>query len=476
MTIKNAFRRTTGTSLLLSGIGLLLVSPVLAADGPACDAPTVAPGIDCKKCDKIFSDAAGQVAKDYDRLMKQCSEPSCTDATCDGACGSSDVCDCCEGRLERLFDDCCGNNWLRDNGLFLNGYLQQGLTFNPDNPGNGQNTPMTFNDQSNSYLLNQFYLSLGRAVDTDSCESNFGFQVDMVFGSDARFTKAAGLDTSWGAGNSTYQFSMPQAYLQWYAPIGNGLTVKAGHFYTTIGYEVVTSPDNFFYSHAYTMQYGEPFTHTGFLAEYALNDNVSVSGGIVSGWDDFENEDDQYSFLGGVTWSDDCDVTSVALNVIYGDETTSSGGTSITDRRSMYSFVMTHNLSDCTTLVLQHDRGIQDSHAANAGADAEWYGINTYLFHQMSDKVRAGIRYEWFRDDDGTQVAGGATGAGGYLAPVGASYQAVTMGLNYQINDCLLLRPEMRYDWQKGGGATKAYDDGNDNDQFTFGSDLILRF
>ena len=57
---------------------------------------------------------------------------------------------------------------------------------------------------------------------------------------------------------------MPQAY----AEVGyNDLTVKVGHFYTIIGYEVVPAPDNFFYSHAYTMQYGEPFTHTGMLGD-----------------------------------------------------------------------------------------------------------------------------------------------------------------------------------------------------------------
>ena len=53
---------------------------------------------------------------------------------------------------------------------------------------------------------------------------------------------------------------MPQLYADF---AYNRLTVRLGHFYTIIGYEVVTAPDNFFSSHAYTMQYGEPFTHTG---------------------------------------------------------------------------------------------------------------------------------------------------------------------------------------------------------------------
>lgn len=61
------------------------------------------------------------------------------------------------------------------------------------------------------------------------------------------------------------------AYAELNLPIGNGIDVKIGHFYTIIGYEVVTAPDNFFITKPYTMQYGEPFTHTGVLASYAFN-------------------------------------------------------------------------------------------------------------------------------------------------------------------------------------------------------------
>ena len=67
-----------------------------------------------------------------------------------------------------------------------------------------------------------------------------------------------------------------------------------GHFYTIIGYEVVPATGNFFYSHAYTMYYGEPFTHTGALAEFAVNDQWTVYGGWVNGWDQaFNNPNDR---------------------------------------------------------------------------------------------------------------------------------------------------------------------------------------
>ncbi len=91
---------------------------------------------------------------------------------------------------------------------------------------------------------------------------------------------------------------------QMYAEFGNKkASIKVGHFYTIIGYEVVTAPDNFFYTHAYTMQYGEPFTHTGALATYNANDQLSLFGGVTNGWDNFEDVNGKQSILLGATFT-----------------------------------------------------------------------------------------------------------------------------------------------------------------------------
>ena len=94
------------------------------------------------------------------------------------------------------------------------------------------------------------------------------------------------------------------------------LNVKFGHFYTLIGYEVVPAIGNFFYTHAYTMQYGEPFTHTGVLTTWVPNDQLTIIGGITNGWDNWDdglettivnqnyaNYNSNASFLGAVTFS-----------------------------------------------------------------------------------------------------------------------------------------------------------------------------
>ena len=74
-------------------------------------------------------------------------------------------------------------------------------------------------------------------------------------------------DPAWDR-NGGYGWAIPQLY----AEVGYGdFSVKMGHFYTLVGYEVVTAPDNFFYSHALTMFNSEPFTHTGVLATFGVS-------------------------------------------------------------------------------------------------------------------------------------------------------------------------------------------------------------
>ena len=41
-----------------------------------------------------------------------------------------------------------------------------------------------------------------------------------------------------------------------------------------------------------------------------------------NGWDDFEDEDVNYGFLGGATWTSDDRCTSVAFAITAGDEPT----------------------------------------------------------------------------------------------------------------------------------------------------------
>ena len=423
----------------------------------------------------------GEVIKPAPEMTEETSDcESCNEgASCDLGC--DDCMECADDEIHRLFDGCC---CLQRCGLNIHGWVAQGFTANPDSPRDNFNGPVTFNDRANEYQPNQVYAIIEDPIDTDECCWDLGGRVDLLYGTDHRFTLARGLDAERSDGspkwntNRFYGLAMPQAYGEFGY---NNFSLKVGHFYTIIGYEVVTAPDNFFYSHAYTMQYGEPFTHTGALGTYKVNDQLSFSAGYTNGWDTFDDVNTDQSFLGGVTFSSSDESQKLALAITSGDEPSFDGEV---DNRTMYSIVYTSVLSDRLTYVLQHDNGIQTEAADQGTNDAEWYGINQYLIYQINCCWSAGIRAEWFRDDDGTRVfpAGdfgdNDTGVNSNVASAGGfegNFFETSIGLNYRPSANLKIRPELRYDVFDGRatGGVRPYDGGTQNDQFLAAFDVV---
>ena len=48
--------------------------------------------------------------------------------------------------------------------------------------------------------------------------------------------------------------------------------------------------------------------------------------------------------------------------------------------------------------------GLQEAGAVD-GSNAYWYGVDQYLYYTINDCWKAGGRFEWFRDEDGTRSA-----------------------------------------------------------------------
>ncbi|MEQ1621914.1 MAG: porin [Methylococcales bacterium] len=398
-------------------------------------------------------------------------------------------------------------SFLKNNGIVVGGWGNAGITYNAASPKNNFNGPVTFGDRSGEFQLNQLNLFVQRAVATEGSSWDFGGRFDVMFGTDSIFTQAYGVPAfdvnSWGPlnrnhwdldllgadNNRFYDIALPQAYLETYVPLGNGLNVKAGHFYTPIGYETVPAPDNFFYTHAYTMQYGEPFTHTGVMGNYAVDGNWSVMGGVTTasatgGWDGgWDKHLGNWGGLAGTTWTSDDKNTSANISGTYAATSEQS------DKAwGLYSIVLKHNITDKTHLVLQHDHGYANGVRVGAGEvrDAEWYGVNTHLTYDVTDKVAAGVRGEWFRDQQGFRVcspgriaaatnnAGSSYAAGGnYLSScTAASYYQVTAGVTWKPTTWLNLRPNVRYDWADGARPFG----NNKQDQFLFSTDFTINF
>ena len=73
-------------------------------------------------------------------------------------------------------------------------WLDQGATINTFSPRDRTNGPVTFNNRSNEYQLNQAYLRLRRDVNTDGDLWDVGGRVDLLYGTDSIYTEARGLE------------------------------------------------------------------------------------------------------------------------------------------------------------------------------------------------------------------------------------------------------------------------------------------
>ena len=302
-------------------------------------------------------------------------------------------------------------------GLEITGWLQLG--YHDASTG-------LFNSHPDALNVHQLWLAFDKAGDADAEGLGLGYHFDLMYGTDAADTQAFGNNPgSWDYQNGLdhgggYGFAMPQAYVT--TNIGDW-DVQIGHFYTTVGYEVVQATGNFFYSHAKTMYNSEPFTHTGILASRTNDAGTDIYVGWTAGWDTgFDQLGDGSSFLGGFSkqLGDNIGLTYMTT---FGDLGWRGSGYS-------HSFVVDITLGEKLSYVFQSDF----ANTNGIGDPADSIGVNQYVFYDLNDSTSVGARLEWFR---------GATG----------HEYAFTTGMNWRPESKydLVLRPEFRVDWNDAG-------------------------
>jgi hypothetical protein len=411
-----------------------------------------------------------------------------------GHLGNGAACDVCDPCAAPAADDCPPWRLFPQDtcsGWTVYGWINGGIFGNSHGTNSRYNGPVTFADRSDGQI-NQLYGVIEKTINNDGCGWGYGGRLDVLYGTDWVYNTQLGWETDPATGglldgwNSSpyYGLVTPQAYGE---VAYNDLSVKVGRFYTIIGYEVVTAPDNFFATHAYTMQYGEPFSHFGALATYKWNDNWTFLGGLVNGWDRFAGSSaagnsDRIAGLGGVIYTPDHERYTIALTGISGSEG-SENDDALHTTRNLYSLVFDYQISDRWNYVLQHDHGWQKDFTG-PDEDIEWYGVNQYLFYTINDCWRAGVRAEWFRDDDGARVAGVRPTKNGdlgndFYTPGGyaGNFYTVSLGLNWTPHANLIVRPEVRYDWYDGlanDAGQLPFADGNRGSQWMYGLDAII--
>lgn len=422
--------------------------------------------------------------------MDELSEKPVVDKEIQGGCGDgcSAVDGSCGSGLSNWFPCCPREGWklpqpcfLQQHKTVLGGWLQQGITFNANDPADGFNGPVATNDLDSEYQMNQMWLYLHRPADNGGCGFAWGGHIDIMYGTDGRFGINKGLeDRIYGFNNETYGIVIPQFYLEL---AYNNLSVKLGHFAGILDYEMVPGPFNPFYSHSYSYGYTVPQLVTGALADYKLNDNWSVQAGTHRGWMQFEDFNDAWDVMAGIKWQSCDQKTELRYALSSGKQSMLPLG--LDDKnRFVSSIVFQHQVSEPLKYVAVQNLGIERD-PLRTGADAQWYGLNQYLLYTINKCWSANLRAEWMRDDDGMRI-GGPGNMDGVRAWDGFGYAGnfynITAGLNWRPTTSWLIRPEVRWDWYEGeeswipGKPALPFDGGNGDSQTTFAVDAILMF
>lgn len=313
-------------------------------------------------------------------------------------------------------------------GLKFGGMIYGSYNYNFNNPDSKNNDLRVFDNRANNFTLDLAQISFSKAED-----GGVGFMTKINFGRTARTIQA-----DWtGDGtfsNGTNNFELEEAYITYTAGIGKGLGLKAGKFVTLLGAEVIESPSNLNVSRSYLFGYAIPFTHTGVLLSYPFHDAVSLTAGIVNGWDNVIDSNKGKTFLGGLTWTP-LDALTWTFNGTYGAEQPNRGNS----KRGVFDTVLSYNMNDNITLAANYDRGTEGKIGLDGGS-AVWQGVAGYvslggaLFHPDWAPFSLSQRLEWFADEDGVRTG------------TSQDLWETTTTLKWKLTDRLHARFEYRHD------------------------------
>ncbi len=376
-------------------------------------------------------------------------------------------------------------------GIKLSGYVDAGYTYNFTGPRTlvvprGANDGAAAGEAKGDFNLNNLKLVLekelpehpishqisGRShVHHDhSDEWASGFRVDLNLGEDAH--SSIGSTATDGASAVWLQ----QAYVQFRAPVGNGIDFQVGKWGGFMGFEAPERPANFNITQGLAQSLVEPGENVGVVSIYPVNDLLTLKFGVANAdW----NNADSVSLSGGAG-DDSVLLTGAAVLENQGRNATLTnafvynpkGGTGVLANATPAgaatqvandgpAFVwnqvgtwMPVCFKEKLMLAYSGVFGFYDDYAhASFGTppreyNETYYGIGTYAKYQFTSLFSLASRVDYIRCNDGAKF--GTVGSA--MTPTDAFGKnseafALTTTAGFNLDQNLLFRLEYRVDW-----------------------------
>jgi hypothetical protein len=372
-----------------------------------------------------------------------------------------------------------------DNRFSLSGWTEASFTGSTDRVSN---LPVAFNDRANRFLLQQQWFRLDRSVvQTGTTQPSWGGRLDVLVGSDYRWTMMRGLfnsqlDNSTGAQN-LYGVDPVEFYLNAYFPtIFRGMEIRVGRTYSPWGYESLEAISTPLLSRSYAF-FNTPFTIMGVGANITFTPEWSGGFVLANGNDTYLVQEQEARFFGKLTWNIPTLRDNLQLGCTLGRGKFNTGAPfdpatvalaqepAGHNNFNAFDIVYTHTFSSVFTYANETMYAWQTGVPANVpggivrsgpnltAGTAHWASSVQYLRFTLSPRLTSILRFETFDDFNGQR-----TGFPGlYVTP--------TAGIQFHLYKGIVIRPELRYDYNVQSRPFEGK-----HDLLTAASDLIVRW
>ena len=314
-----------------------------------------------------------------------------------------------------------------------------------------------FHPDHNSFQVDQVWFDIGKET-TD--ESRAGFHTTILYGTTAGFLGQGGnpgfttfaVDTD-GDGipddtvtgirrrdfnDSTSDYYVHQAFVQYLAPVGEGVEFTFGKFATPIGAETADAAKNWAVTRGNVYNLLQPIDHLGLMASTDVGP-VTLGAAIVNQINLLTSSPDvnsEKSYLGRIAIAPS-DMFSVATTVAYGAESPAFTISGDHDRTGLLD-VLANFTSDAFSAYVNADYGWVE------GTSLAAWGVSVAGLVPLTDVLSASLRLEYLRDQHNT------SGTASFFPILDTNDHSEIYGatgtLAYEIAENLTLKGEVRWD------------------------------
>jgi hypothetical protein len=338
----------------------------------------------------------------------------------------------------------------------FSGFVDAYYSFNFNQPGNlgGPSGPngidgnalRFFDNNTNQFSLNAAEMVVDRAPDaTAGGTGRAGYHIGIIYGQAAQAINGT---------NSTDRsnLALKEAYVDYIAPIGKGLTLTFGKFVTPAGAEVIETNGNWDYSRSILFYYAIPYFHFGANAKYTFNTQWAITGYLVNGWNNSQEVNTGKTYGVSLAYTP-TKLWAITENYMAGpqDDVALIGavGKPNADARQLSDTVIAYSPNAKWNFIVNGDYGYGDVYPISTTVKSvtttknsqpvDWWGAAGYVKYAPNDKSYFAVRSEYFSDPQGFALFG-AGNLNGHAGEGTATYA-------YNLTSGLQTRFEFREDY-----------------------------